>query len=77
MKVTNSRKSNSDAVSWNGVSKSFFVERSTLKPNCRPYLEHVRNDLIPGMKELYPNINFTFFQDSTSSHRAKIVQHFL
>ena len=29
------------------------------------------------MKELYPNNNFSFIQDSAASHRAKILQNFL
>ena len=29
------------------------------------------------MKELYPNNNFSFIQDSAPSHRAKILQNFL
>ena len=29
------------------------------------------------MKEIYPNSNFIFIQDSGPSHRAKIVQNFL
>ena len=59
------------------VSEPFFAGRSNLKSNSRSYLEHLRNDLIPAMKELYPNNNFTFIQDSVPSHRAKIVQNVL
>ena len=29
------------------------------------------------MKDLYPNNNFSFIQDSAPSHRAKIIQNFL
>ena len=67
----------SSVVSWNGISKPFFVGESNLKPNSRSHLEHLRNDLIPPIKELYPNNNFIFIQDSAPSHRAKIVQTFL
>ena len=33
--------------------------------------------LVPAMKELYPNNNFSSIQDSASSHRANIIQKFL
>ena len=64
-------------VSWNGVSKPFFVGGSNLKSNSRSYLEHLRNDLILAMKELCPSNNLIFIQDSAPSHRAKIVQNLL
>ena len=67
----------SSVVSWNGISKPFFVGESNLKSNSRSHLEHLRNDLIPAIKELYPNNTFIFIQDSAPSHRAKIVQTFL
>ena len=67
----------SDVISWNGVWKPCFVGGSNLKYNSRSYLQHPRNDLIPAMKEIYPNSNFIFIQDSGPSHRAKIVQNFL
>ena len=66
-----------DVVSWNGVSKPFFVEGSNLKSNSRSYVKHLRNDLTPAVKEHYPNDNFIFIQDSAPSHRAKIIQNFL
>ena len=33
--------------------------------------------LIPAKKELYPNNNFSFIQNSSPSHRVKIIQNFL
>ena len=33
--------------------------------------------VIPAIKELYPNNNFSFIQDSAPFHRAKITQNFL
>ena len=49
-------------VSWNGVSKPFFVGGSNLKSNSKSYVKHLRNDLTPAVKELYPNNNFIFIQ---------------
>ena len=48
-----------------------------MKSNSRSYLQHLRNDIMPVMKELYPNNNFIFIQESAPSHRTKIVQDFL
>ena len=64
----------SAVVSWNRLSKPSFVN---LKSNCRSCLEPLRNDQIPAVKELYPNNNFIFNQDSVPSHRAKIVWNLL
>ena len=77
-KATNSPKKviASAVVSWNGVTNPIFVGKSNLKSNSRPYLEHLRNDLIPVMK-VYLNNNFIFIQDSAPSNRAKIGQIFL
>ena len=33
--------------------------------------------LIPAKKELYPNNNFSYIQNSAPSHRVKIIQNFL
>ena len=33
--------------------------------------------LIPAEKELYPNNNFSFIQNSSPSHRVEIIQNFL
>ena len=54
-----------------------FVGGSYLKSDSRSYLEHLKNDLIPVMKEIYPNNNFIFMQDTAPSHRAKIVRNVL
>ena len=64
-------------LSWKGASKPFFVGGSSLKTNGKSYLKHLKNDLLPSMKNLYPNNDFTFIQDSAPSHRAKTVQDFL
>ena len=67
----------SAVVSWDCISKPFFVVRGNLISNSRSYLDHLRNNLIPAVKKLYPNNNFILIQDSASSYRAKIAQNFL
>ena len=42
------------------------------------YLKHLRDDLIiPAVEAMYPKKDFTFVQDSASSHGANQVQKFL
>ena len=41
------------------------------------YLKHLRDDLIPAVEAMHPNIYFTFVQDSAPSHHANQVQNFL
>ena len=67
----------SSAVGWNGVSKPFFVRGRNFKSKYRSYLEHLRNDIIPDMKDFYRNNNFICIEESAPPHRAKIVQNFL
>ena len=38
---------------------------------------YLRDDLIPAVEAMCPNKDFTFVQDSASSHRANQVQNFL
>ena len=54
-----------------------FVGGSHLKSDSRLNLEHLRNDLLPAIKEFYPNNSFIFIQDTGTYHRAKIVQNVL
>lgn len=67
----------SAVLSWKGISKPFFVGGSSLKTNSKSYLKHLKEELVPAMKRLYPNNNFTFIQDSAPSHRANIIQNYL
>ena len=38
--------------------------------NGASYLKHLRDDLIPAVKVMHPNKDFTFVQDSAPSHCA-------
>ena len=67
----------SAAVSWNDISKPFFCLRKHLTFNSRSYPKYLRNDLAIATKELYPENNFIFIQDSAPFYCAKIVQNFL
>ena len=67
----------SSAITWKGVSQPFFIGGNRIKVNGASYLKQLRDDLIPAVEAMYPNKDFTFVQDSASSHRANQVQNFL
>ena len=65
----------SAAITWKGVSQPFFIGGNGIKVNEASYLKHLRNDLIPAVKAMYPKKDFTFVQDSAPLHRANQVQN--
>ena len=67
----------SAAITWKGASQPFFIGGNRIKVNGGFYLKHLRYDLIPAVETIHPNEDFTFVQDSASSHRANQVQNFL
>ena len=55
-----------------------YCNNYTLCPHNRFKKDPIAlQSVIPAMKDLYPNNNFSFIQDSAPSHRAKIIQNFL
>ncbi len=63
-------------VSWNGVTKPFFVPQNA-KFGGEFYTKHLRKDLLPAMKALYPNGDAIFVQDGASAHTSDICQDYM
>ena len=57
----------STAITWKGVSKSFFISGNGINVNGASYLKHLPDDLIPAVEAMYPNKDLTFMQDSAPS----------
>ena len=64
-------------VSWNGVTKPFFLDPSKAKVTGKYYAKHVEKDLLPECTRLYPANDFIFAQDGASSHTSKVCQETL
>ena len=64
-------------VSWNGVSMPFFVNPAKTKINARFYTDHLENELIPAINEMYPHGDAIFVQDGASSHTSNLCQNYL
>ena len=64
-------------ITSKGVSQPFFIGGNGTKVNGASYLKHLRDNLIPAVEAIYPNIDFTFVQCSAPSHRTNQVQNFL
>lgn len=64
-------------LSWNGVSKPFFVNPQKTKVNGKRFTRHLKKDLIPALRALYPNGDGIYVQDGASSHTSKLAQNFL
>ena len=74
--------------SWRYINPSSVRSEFHLsRVYCKTYALYLNNrlekdaialrSLILAMRDLYPNNNFIFIQDSAPFHRAKIVQNFL
>ena len=64
-------------LTWKGATEPFFVDGEGVKINGEVFLQHLEQDLIPGMKEMYPRNDFIYLQDSAPSHRCIKVLQFL
>ena len=67
----------SAALTWNGVTKPFFVNKKGLKVNSVNYEKHLRKELFPAIEKVMARDDWIFVQDGASSHTANIVQDFL
>ena len=67
----------SAAVSWLGATKPFFVNEKGLKVDAIRYRAHLKKELFPAIKKVYPRDDWFFVQDGAPSHTAKITQEFL
>ena len=59
-------------VSWNGVTKPFFVDPQRAKVTGAYYTSHLKKHLIPACKILYPENDFIFVQDGATSHTSNM-----
>ena len=64
-------------ISWNGVSKPFFVDPSKTKVDAKYFVKHLKKDLIPALHRLYPAGNGIYVQDGASAHTSNLVQNHL
>ena len=67
----------SAALTWYGVSKPIFVNRKGLKVNAARYHDHLKKELFPAIKKIYPREDWIYMQDGATSHTSKLVQNFL
>ena len=67
----------SAGVSWNGVTKPFFIDPQKSKVNATYYTNYLRKKLMPACLELYPDNDFYFMQDGASSHTSNLCQDLL
>ena len=66
----------SAVISWEGISKSFFVDPQQMKGNAPFYTDHLNNDLFPEIVKMYPNNDVIYVQDGASSHTSNLCQDF-
>ena len=64
-------------LSWNGLTKPFFVDPEVTKVNEVVYVKHLRTQLFPAIDKLYPNGDSIFVQDGAPSHTSELCQTFL
>ena len=67
----------SAGVSWNGVTKPFFLNPQIAKVTGKYYTNHLRRQLLPECLKLYPDADYYFMQDGASSHTSGVCQEFL
>ena len=67
----------SASLTWNGVTKPFFVNGCGVKMNAKTYKQHLQKELLPAFQRLCKHKNWTFVQGNAPSHRSNLVQDFL
>ena len=67
----------SAALTWHGATKPFFVNSGGIKVNGPNYLQHLKKELFPAVRKVYPREDWIFIQDGAPSHRSNLVQDFL
>lgn len=67
----------SAALTWHGVTKPIFVNQKGVKVNAQNYKNHLKKELFPAIKRIYPREDWIFIQDGASSHTSNLVQDFL
>ena len=64
-------------LSWNGITKPFFLDPAVAKVNEVVYTNHLKSQLLPAIDKLYPSKDYIFVQDGASSHTSDRCQDFL
>ena len=67
----------SAGLTWHGVTKPIVVSREGLKVNAQNYERHLKRELFPAIKKVYPRDDWIFIQDGATSHTSNRVQRFL
>ena len=67
----------SAALTWYGVTRPTFVNRKGLKVNAVNYKNHLKRELFPAIKKVYPRNDWIYIQDGATSHTSNLVQNFL
>jgi transposase len=62
-------------ISYNGVSKPFFMDPQRTKVTGEYYTRHLVRDLLPECHRLYPNNDFIYMQDGATSHTSNLCQN--
>jgi len=64
-------------ISYQGISRPFFINPQLAKVNSEFYVNHLQEDLLPECNRLFYNGRFIFVQDGCTSHTATKTQDFL
>ena len=67
----------SAALTWHGVTRPFFVNCKGIKVNGHNYVQHLKKQLFPAIKNVYPRNDWIFVQDGAPAHRSNVCQTFL
>ena len=67
----------SAALTWQGATKPFFVNKKGIKVNAVNYHKHLKRELFPAIENLIKRDDWIFIQDGASSHTSNLVQNFL
>ena len=64
-------------ISHEGLTPPFFVDPQQIKVTGEVYTNHLKNDLLPACRDLYPDNDFIFVLDGAPSHTSNVCQNFL
>ena len=62
----------SAGVSWNGVTKPFFINLQIAKVTGSYYINHLKRQMLPACRRLYPNNDYYYVQNGASSLTSHI-----
>ena len=67
----------SAAFTWHGVTKPIFVNQQGLKVNAERYCRHLKTELSPEIRKVYPREDWIHMQDGVTLQTSNLVQKFL